>query len=613
MNHDHLVDMFGEITSDMNTMKLSRAVYNATRQNTPQSISQTAKNITQERAGRERGSDLPGLQGNFPNLGMAFNVDPETMNLLAKELELVDADGNPTKSDEVHYKLMALRDLGEYLVKTDNGKRPGVIATQIKAEVDGISNGVIIQAYQFADSEVLKRGGVLYGPEGAKAGNIIPKGNIRDFLHDTIMEGLTNNAVSMNTIEAKKWTDAYKAVFEPAGEANSSAIKALHKIPVMTTPYGLDPNFHHGSIKKFLNDPQHSEYKSKLLQITGSDEKTLVDTMALMEGAALKAGLSGVIKHQAVIKNAANAAIVAGKLLSVKGPNGWDVVSGGIVREETGQTSLNLNGDNQTDIYISKSFGTPYASKTYDDENGVKTNAADFEVEGAPAALGAPRKKRSKIGTKLRNQSAVAGTQNIDATVAQRTFVKSKEAIGDKFWGSQIYDAFEGDVSSFQTIMDTANSEFDSVNREYSLIQAEIDAVHNIRKEVMKDVAIAKKNNLKFDVTENGAYKGMYDVLQHLSQERTSAYNKELLAAKPGFSDRQLIIKRLTSKDIGWKAGGVQMTPEQFVKAYDYVVKQLEIESSLRRLKADVQSKRSKLDMELAEQRKLGLRTRQFT
>ena len=143
-------------------------------------------------------------------------------------------------------------------------------------------------------------------------------------------------------------------------------------------------------------------------------------------------------------------------------------------------------------------------------------------------------------------------------------------------------------------MVDTMNAEFDRVNREYNMIEAEIEAVQQVRKEIRQDVALAKKSGLKFDVTPDGAYRGLYDILENLTSEKRGAHRKGLITTAPSRSDRQLTIKRLTSKDIGWRPGGTQMTPDQFLAAWEYAIKQLEIEPSMRRLRDTAKKNRDK-------------------
>ena len=146
----------------------------------------------------------------------------------------------------------------------------------------------------------------------------------------------------------------------------------------------------------------------------------LVKEMQRVEGIILRGLLTGVLEHQVVIKNASNAAIAAGKLLKVKGPNGWTIVSGGRETREVDRLELNVDGETRS-VPVVQSFGTAYESKIYEDKDGGTTESADF---GDLGSFDKQKTQRVKVGTKLRNQAAVTGTQNIDATVVQRGFTK---------------------------------------------------------------------------------------------------------------------------------------------------------------------------------------------
>ena len=260
--------MFKEIESDPEMRQIALALYAGTQAHTAQVVKDTAAGLTQtwqqakEANYGSTDAQMLSLQSpQFPNIGLNVDMTPEMMTRLAVVAGLLDSKGRPQKSDEVHFKLMALRDLGEYLAKTRDGKS-GVIQTQITAEADGISNGVIIQGYQFGDVDVLMKGGVLYAynkelDEFHPVEDILEDGDLRQAMHSFIVDGEVNEQLAMNPAEAKRIQLAYqKAFLNVDSEVDSGKVKDLHKLPLMTTVYGMDADFHGENIGKFLgNNP----------------------------------------------------------------------------------------------------------------------------------------------------------------------------------------------------------------------------------------------------------------------------------------------------------------------------------------------------------------------
>ena len=565
---DKLVDPKEESTSSIRELAKWLA------SNTPSSYEQIgdyAKGITDYRSKKladPNKTTRDALAGSDPNFPMFPTSLPDN-DIMLQQLSEIMGFKDPKsgeilgKSDEAGYHLMALIDLGKFL------NTPRYFQTQITAEADGISNGLIIQAAQFGEQEVASKGGIIYERDA----DITPNGDMRQHIHNTIVGKDSNVMTSIfaDPLMASKWESAYTDIIVGPN------IKGLHKLPVMTTPYGMDADYHQGSIVKFLNS--NPKIKGELMSSLGVDENTLVDNMAKIESAALKGGLGDLLTHQGLIKNAHQAAVAANEILSVKGANGWDINSGGFESEIVSEEEINFGEAVSRRVQARKVTGSPYA-------------AAKSKGEG----------HRPTLGTQGRNQSAVFGTQNIDATVAQRTIVNTKAEMGDGFFGAHVYDAFIGDVNSFEKLVDNANYEFERVNKEYSMVDAEIDAVQELRKKVKDKVMHAKKNGLKFDVSPEGEYKGMFELMRKLSSNQARA--AATTNTNTSFAGRRAANRSKFGK--GFKFDGSMMTPDQFMEAYDFVVDQLQVESSLKAFKQEIEPKRRALWDKVKKQKAMG-------
>ena len=571
-NSNELLKMFDDILKDTELVNLAKWVAG----NVPTSydqVSDYAKGITDYRG--KKAGELNGLSGNvlpvvdsdFPMFPGGLPNDPAKLQKLGEIMGFIEPGSGTVlgKSDEAGYHLMALVDLGKFL------NAPRYFQTQITAEADGISNGLIIQAAQFGEQQVAEKGGIIYERDG----DITPNGDMRDHIQNTILNKDDNvmNSIFADPNDAKKWSDAYSDIIS----LNSERIKGLHKLPVMTTPYGMDANYHHGSIEKFLNS--NPNVKGELISALGVDEKTLVDNMAKVEAAALKGGLGDLLIHQGLVKNAHQAAVAANEILSVKGANGWDINSGGFDREVISEEDIQFADGAVRRVQATKFKGTPY---------GTAVSKGEGHTPG--------------LGTKGRNQSAVFGTQNIDATVAQRTIVNTKADMGDGFFGAHVYDAFIGDVNSFGKLIDNANYEFERVNKEYNMVDAEIDAVQEIRNKVKAKVAEARKYGLKFDVSPEGEYRGMFELLRKLSSNQ--ARSAATAGTRTSSAGRRAANRQKFGK--GFRFDGSQMTPDQFMESFDFVLDQLQVESSLKAFRQQIEPKRKALWDNVAKQKAMG-------
>ena len=137
------------------------------------------------------------------------------------------------------------------------------------------------------------------------------------------------------------------------------------------------------------------------------------------------------------------------------------------------------------------------------------------------------------------------------------------------------------------------------------MIQAEIDAIKNLRKKVREKAAVARKGNQKFDVTENGEYAGLYFILKKLKGEQSKS--DRATGQVSSALSRRLARKKTFSSKIGFRFDGSQMTPDQFVEAWEFVVKTLSIEESLHTLKSQVERDRAMVKEDLKKQEALGL------
>ena len=439
-----------------------------------------------------RGSQVGGPEG-AELMGQAIIEAQKESNkaVIADEWE---GDG------EWGFVLDALHEFGKYRA-TEDGK---TFQTRVKAEADGINNGSSIQGMQFGDELILERAGVFINDE---TGEVVPEGNMREFVFDQLGEvldggGFTNNH---DNIQAKKmWT---------AMKGDEDFIKKFIKIPLMTTIYGKPSNMHGDHARSFVADKSDALLGEGATNDDKADAARIITNMIDM---GLQKALNRPLDHQRVIKQTAGWLFnIMNEIPQIEGPNGYVYQAGGVIfKDDEGAT-------------------TRLAYKPLGAEGeltGGPTKQSEITVkrkEGSALASKKPQRKSEKpnIGNITRNQLAVSGTHNIDATIAQETLVESRERLGPTFWGQQVFDAFIGDVSSFETMLDVGNQKFLDVNRRYNLYEAEQKAFDESVSRFNKKVEEAGDGD--WTVGPEGDYAGLYAFAKRMLSPRNSTRWKD--------------------------------------------------------------------------------------
>ena len=445
------------------------------------------------------------------------------------------------ENDTFYFALDALHELGAYDVmakKAIQSGSPVKFASRVKAEVDGNSNGAVIQGYQMGVKNILERGGVLFLGEGEQEGD----------LREQVFRIMADN----DKFEKDEY---FTEVFRIIGN-DPRKIKKLMKTPIMTSIYGKDPAFHQDTAKKFIDEnPELFEgmMSSGFLSYEGTIKKL---GEHLEQGLTL--GLGGALEHARLIKRAGRIFNFADEMMNFEGANGYLVQAGGIeylpvdprIAFPQGGQEFKEGQENTARVR----FGSGLRS-----ERGFKgRTVADIQVTKPVAAPSAAAKRRyvgegeysnPDPGSKLRNQAAVNLTQNIDATIAQETVTK---VIKNNTMPTvmQVYDAFMGDANSFDTLARTANDVFEDVNTRYEMLEFEYKAYKELLS-LMKDrIDNAKVSGETFDIGTQGKYKLIADFLSIGQNGKTrmgSIINRDMPDGDPKGSPKEQ--RRAKAKD----------------------------------------------------------------
>ena len=440
-----------------------------------------------------------------------------------------------------------LHEWGRYLAAPDGAQVP----TRVKAEADGINNGSSIQGLQFGSNSILKRAGVIYDPEGE---TVIPEGNMRKYVWDTLMgiDQETGERVGVRDIKKEDDREFAAGLLDTIGDVG--LVKKFIKIPLMTTIYGKPYDRHGDHAKKFVIDNVN-----KLgISIDDIPRATSVLTKAISNG--LFDALDDALLHQDVIKHTAGWFWnMTNTVPQIEGANGFIIQAGG--HDYVEDATLGEGSTIRTKYFPMEKL---LAGKKRDKDIRKESElTAKLRVPSATAAKRPERKGEApSIGNITRNQLAVSGTHNIDATVAQETLIKAADTIPD-FWGQQVFDAFIGDVNSFEKLIDIGNEKFVEINDRYNMVEMEYKAYKEQMAAFKEKAKEAQKNGEIWDASKEGEYKGLY------------AFAKRFIN-KPGqFNDHGKFVNLLSKYNfqiaendkgqLSVEDGPVAMTPMQVV------------------------------------------------
>ena len=447
--------------------------------------------------------------------------------------------------------LDALHEWGRFLDAKDNGRNQ--FYTRVSAEADGINNGSSIQGLQFGDRSILERAGVVYdfdaepvGSDGTYA-SVIPEGNMRDFTMGVLFDGASPGKTVMADLNQDKALRDVNPNLAPAVAEmlpkifNHDAMrKKFIKVPLMTTIYGKGSGGHADSAESFV-----SKYAGEL-GIAHDERAAFTDAFTKVISNALGNALNEPLVHQSLVKKQAGWLFnVMNVVPAIEGPNGYVWQAGGWDWVPDPEITVRASGKALIDTTFAKQVESPEGDLTRAEGKAPKgTITANVPIPSAAARkavtegaakdvrrLEAERRKAEQdgdealvrdidfrikkaqrdvqpFGEMTRNQLAVNGTHNIDSTVAQKTLIEARKTMGDKFWGGQVFDAFIGDVSSFETILDEGNKQFIEVNRNYNLIEAEYKAMQNAFDQFFELMDFLG-SDVNLDISPAGRYRGV--------------------------------------------------------------------------------------------------------
>ncbi len=304
----------------------------------------------------------------------------------------------------------------------------------------------------------------------------------------------------------------------------------------------------------------------------------------LLSGTSTSGGLGGALEHARMAKRTGRAFNIANQISEIEGANGFSVQAGGFEYINDSPQALEFEfgpGTNRSMAKITTKQRVPSATVA---AKGVKLDTGMISDAG--------------LGSKLRNQLAVNSTQNIDATVAQETVTDVINRRPEELV-MQVYDAFMGDSNSFVTLKDTANAKFKSVNEKYNMLEQELASYQNLKKKVAADVKRKMETGEKFDIGLNGEYKSMGDLLFRQSaiiardMNDGSAKEKAFKMAKSRMMGA--IIKEGGNPGYQLGAKSLPVTPQTYLKLFNYAVDMLNIEPDLRKMIAETNVKRKQL------------------
>jgi hypothetical protein len=416
--------------------------------------------------------DLPNdpataLQGAIQQ-GMVPSLEQSLSSETLAHLEKMGKDG-------FYFALDALHELGRYN-RIDPTNPNQEFITRVKAEVDGNSNGAVIQAMQMGLINILSRGGVIYQSAD----------DLEQDIRDEVFDSIEQNVLSGYGQKEQQVIADIRA----AGKR-----KELLKIPIMTSIYGKDPNLHEDTAEEF--------YIANRNLFGNFERDEAVKFLQEQIAFGLKHRLGGAFEHGKIMSRVGYAFNFANQINQTEGANGYLIQSGGWERVETGAEVIQFAEDFKNQPGVQRA-GERLRQSTM--TVGLARNVPSAQARADARRLRDNSRSNPGTGSKLRNQMAVNATQNIDATIAQATVAE----VGRRRNGQlmmQVYDAFMGDAATFADLRDTANRQFKIVNKQYNMVRKEVEAFNDLIKSVKKEVERKTKNGTGFDIGTQGEYR----------------------------------------------------------------------------------------------------------
>jgi hypothetical protein len=393
-------------------------------------------------------------------------------------------------------------------------------------------------------------------------------GDIRDDVFSHMMQAQP---------ELVKDPDMWSTVLDGI-KATRGKVKELMKLPIMTSIYGKDPKYHSDTAKKFVQD------NPNMFTSLDMDQANIINDLTKYLEVALTNGLGGALEHARMAKRTGRAFNIANQIDEIRGANDFSIQSGGFEYINDSPQALEFEygpGTNRSIAKITTKQRIPSATVA---AKGVKLDSGMISDAG--------------LGSKLRNQLAVNSTQNIDATVAQETVTDVINRRPEELV-MQVYDAFMGDSNSFVTLKDTANSKFKEVNDNYNMLEEELASYQNLKKKVAADVKRKMETGEKFDIGLSGEYKSMGDLLFRqsaiIARDMSDGSAKERAFKMAKSRMMGAIIKEGGNPGYQLGSKSLPVTPQTYLKLFNYAVDMLNIEPDLRKMIAETNVKRKQL------------------
>jgi len=474
--------------------------------------------------------------------------------------------------DGFYFALDALHELGRY----NNNK---AIKTRLKAEIDGNANGAVIQAMQMGLVNILQRGGVIY----SNAEDL--EKDIRDEVFDSIEQNVKSQPGR-----------PHEALIESI--RSEGLIKDLLKLPIMTSIYGKDPEFH--------GDTANDFYESNRTLFVDMEREEAVEFLREQIEYGLKHKLGGALEHAKIMKRMGRAFNFANQIAQIRGANDFYVQAGGWEYTPTAVETFTF-GDAIKQPGVQRA-GQPLQTDFMKVELGRSIPSAQAEAKGAIQEDG--RRSDPGVGSKLRNQIAVNGTQNIDATIAQETVARVAKNLPNNNI-MQVYDAFMGDAISFPLLRETSNDVFKRVNADYSMVDAEIAAFNALIASVRDEVKRKTKEGTDFDIGTAGEYASLGDFISNygsiINRDFTiisgaAATQNELEKKKSNaYNAAAVIAQEVPEYNVRFPPKHFRVDPEKFLRLFNKSVNALQIKQDLTKFRAKVKANKAEAEMLMAK------------
>lgn len=461
--------------------------------------------------------------------------------------------------DELYFVMDALHEIARY----DAAPEGQTFRSRVKAEADGNSNGATIQAMQMGVRELLRPGGVLHDQH---------TDGVNQLTSDIRQEVFSYLVTEEEFVKEPQLVDVFKSMMNTPNK-----VKEFLKVPIMTSIYGKDAQFHQDTAKKFYFDNE------LLFKDVDMPTEVIIEKLAERIRFGLENGLGGALRHAAMAKRIGRIFNLANQIAIVEGANGFGVQAGGFM----------YNLESEIDLPFLQSGDV---IKTMRRTADPLATASRRQVE--PGVYNTPDQ-----GSKLRNQFAVNATQNIDATIAQRT-VSNVVPRQPGALVMQVYDAFMGDANSFGDLVDESNKQFYDVNTNYNMLEQEQAALLKLKAKVKAEIAKRKASGESFDIGTDGEFRGLGNFILKArgkgaipfrdlpnSNDREKKHRDEMKRMAPAL--------QADAMNAGWNPrnmkGEVLISAADFEKLFMKSLEILNVEADLSRMIAETNAIRQQL------------------